>query len=1441
MKKRLLSLFLCAVMIFGFVPGLAAAAKDTGLNIYCDGEQVSNIGLPEKTPVTVKALLSESTAGSFQWQIRVSNGVWANIIGSSDNALTLRYAMVANLLNEDGQAVVRCRFTPVDGKAIYSNELTVQMVSDMALMTIDAAEENSFTFTVLDPGSVVIHDTAKEPEKTPAPTETPASEESAAPSEEPAPTEEPAAPTEEPAPAEESAAPADPAEESAAPAEEPVAPAEESAAETETFSLVSFLGLDSFGLKAYADEGESTPDVKTTYSVVINYKFENNQQVADSYVATLAEGSPFSATVNFPTVQGYLPYVNNVQRNSYEINIASVSGDMTINVVYKPTNVDYTVIHYQQNVDNDMYREVERETKQWLTNSQVPESAKSYEGFYSLIYERPNVAADGSTVIEVYYDRYYYLMTFDLDGGYGTEPIYARYGASIGAITEPTKPGYAFAGWDKTIPTTMPAANTSYKASWTVDEAGFTVVFWYENANDDGYSVAGTYTPADVKPGTEKKSEDYKNQSFTGRDDKHFTYNAAKAETVTVKGDGSTVLNVYYTRNTYTLTFKGGKTEITCGKEEHEHTHDGWYFKAFDGTYYYGGCYPAGSYNGLGTGTGGAKSPTCGKAEHTHSNSCYKTSDLTITAKYQADIHGNFPIKDGDKTIWWIVPDGTETYGKQSSYNPHYLGSIDTMPGENITFKANGSESGAKIYYYVETINGAAGNTTYGGRNYKQYKVIDLEYDSGTSLTYAEEFHPITGFTQGDSNPELPAGGSVRMKKTNYLCYTRNSYNLSFYNYNAFVAGKGGSVQYEAPLSGYYFVPDYPANLEANAYVFDGWYTTTGCYAGSKADLNTMTMPASDVILYAKWVPNTHTVKFSLDKTAYEKNELLSTHPTETVSHGSKLSNVAEPKNGGYTFVGWFYEENGVEKAFDFANMEIRKDLHVYGKWSSNTLKQYTVQFVLQNDHSVKVADDITGAGLAGTTKTFDAKGGTDLYADYQEGCFPTVKSQSLLLDINATNLVITFEYVKKEAVPYTVRYINTKTDTNVFDGEPVPDRVVNDNRKAVVTETFKVIPGYMPDAYQKRLVVTAEGENILIFYYTRDTKHAYYKITHYTQNTDGKTWTEYASSQAVGDIGTTYTADAMDIHGFTYDSTVEGTLTSGVLTENGLELKLYYVRNSYPYQVRYLEKDTGNVLASAKDGNGLYGQVISESAIEIDGYDKVDPTNVSISIRIETPDDDGKVEARLNMITFYYTEQVVNIKYEVVGPDGCGKLDNYQESQLKVKTGTPKGSVPTAEPGFRFVGWFRDEPCEISVENVITGEVDPTTNKMTPQKRPSDNLHFAATYYAKFEYDVADLTITKVGCDERLDENQSFIFTIVGPDNYSNQVAIKGNGSVTIKGLKIGEYTIHEESGWSWRYSCKDQTVTLQPGVTNNVTMTNSRGTDKWLDDNASVDNRFN
>ena len=79
-------------------------------------------------------------------------------------------------------------------------------------------------------------------------------------------------------------------------------------------------------------------------------------------------------------------------------------------------------------------------------------SAKKYDGCYSLLYDDTvRIAADGSTVIDIKYDRRYYLLNFDLDGGYGVEPIYARFGAPV-SVGTPAKAGYIFAGWDKELP-----------------------------------------------------------------------------------------------------------------------------------------------------------------------------------------------------------------------------------------------------------------------------------------------------------------------------------------------------------------------------------------------------------------------------------------------------------------------------------------------------------------------------------------------------------------------------------------------------------------------------------------------------------------------------------------------------------------------------------------------------------------------------------------------------------------------------------------------------------------------------------------------------------------------------------------------------------------------------------------------------------------------------
>lgn len=118
-----------------------------------------------------------------------------------------------------------------------------------------------------------------------------------------------------------------------------------------------------------------------------------------------------------------------------------------------------------------------------------------YDGFYALLFDdSEKIKADGSTVVEIYYDRFYYLMKFELDGGYGVAPIYARYGDTV-EIGTPTKPGYQFNGWKDangnavTIPNTIPIHGGTYYANWIVADTTYTVAYWIKNDNGTNTSI----------------------------------------------------------------------------------------------------------------------------------------------------------------------------------------------------------------------------------------------------------------------------------------------------------------------------------------------------------------------------------------------------------------------------------------------------------------------------------------------------------------------------------------------------------------------------------------------------------------------------------------------------------------------------------------------------------------------------------------------------------------------------------------------------------------------------------------------------------------------------------------------------------------------------------------------------------------------------------------
>lgn len=68
-----------------------------------------------------------------------------------------------------------------------------------------------------------------------------------------------------------------------------------------------------------------------------------------------------------------------------------------------------------------------------------------------------------------------YTITFDTAGGSEIAPITQEYGTVITAPKAPTREGYTFIGWDKEIPTTMPAENMTVTAQWEINQ--YTITF----------------------------------------------------------------------------------------------------------------------------------------------------------------------------------------------------------------------------------------------------------------------------------------------------------------------------------------------------------------------------------------------------------------------------------------------------------------------------------------------------------------------------------------------------------------------------------------------------------------------------------------------------------------------------------------------------------------------------------------------------------------------------------------------------------------------------------------------------------------------------------------------------------------------------------------------------------------------------------------------------
>ena len=296
------------------------------------------------------------------------------------------------------------------------------------------------------------------------------------------------------------------------------------------------------------------------------------------------------------------------------------------------------------------------------------------------IADKISVPADQTSVNVYAIIKEGYWVSFNSDGGSIVDSQFVLHGDNLvlDKSTTPTKPGYSFDGWYNGLTKVENGATVTspmnLTAHWKATKVSYTVIHWWENADDDGYS----FHESENKTGMTGTEANAKAKSYEG-------FTAQPVAKKAIKGDGSTIVSVYYKRNVYEVKF-----------------------------------YSYTIYNWL------------GRVE----KSSEEYVDLRITAKYGQDISKKWPTKSGSST--WSTTD--------DDYNGPFQVNIATMPLEGAKFYGPKTGYGSETaYYYVEVLPGEPSEVTKDGI---RYKLDHKDTSPGTGYSVSkEDQYPLTGYT----------------------------------------------------------------------------------------------------------------------------------------------------------------------------------------------------------------------------------------------------------------------------------------------------------------------------------------------------------------------------------------------------------------------------------------------------------------------------------------------------------------------------------------------------------------------------------------------------------------------------------------------------------------------------------------------------------------------
>ena len=242
---------------------------------------------------------------------------------------------------------------------------------------------------------------------------------------------------------------------------------------------------------------------------------------------------------------------------------------------------------------------------------------------------------------------------------------------------------------------------------------------------------------------------------------------------------------------------------------------------------------------------------------------------------------------------------------------------------------------------------------------------------------------------------------------------------------------------------------------------------------------------------------------------------------------------------------------------------------------------------------------------------------------------------------IDTENNIATVYYVRNN-YNYTIKHVEKGNENNVLEEENG-----SANYEDVIKVTEKEFKGFTYDSKDKETIVIDTENNTATVYYTRNNYN--YTIKHVEKGNENNVLEEETASANYEDV---IKVTEKEFKGFTYDSKDKETI---VIDEENNIATVYYVRNSYNYIIKHVEKGNESNVLETVTGKAKYEDVIKVTEKEFKGftYDSKDKETIII-------------DEENNTATVYYTRNKYSYKVEHYLETKDGKFELKDTDEIK-------------------------------------------------------------------------------------------------------------------------------------------------------------------------------